>query len=194
VVNKKNAIEGIISIHDIKEHLYEKETLNHILIASDLAKKWIKTVTLDENCHTVLEIISENNLEGLPVVESYKTQKILGMIWRRDILDAYHKEVERRDITSSYASKITMKNIDNRVHFMKGYAMIEIPVPKNFVGKSIKDLNIRAEYGVDINLIKSNTEGTSKIKAMPSPDYIFSFNDSVVISGEIGKLNLLKNL
>jgi len=194
VINKKNRLEGIISIHDIKEHLYEKENLRNLLIASDLSKKWVKTVTINDNCHTVLEILTQNNLEGVPVISSDKTQKLLGMIWRKDILDAYNKEIERRDIASSFASKITMKNIDNSVHFMKGYAMTEMPVPKTFVGKSIKDLNIRANYGIDINLIKSNTEKESKIKAMPSPNYIFSFDDSIVISGEIGKINLLKNL
>jgi trk system potassium uptake protein TrkA len=87
-----------------------------------------------------------------------------------------------------------MKNIDREVHFIEGYSMTEIPVPSSFVGKSIKELNIRAEYGVDILLIRTNTGEGSKIKSMPSADYIFSYDDSIVISGEIGKINLLKHI
>ncbi|MCP4137361.1 MAG: CBS domain-containing protein [bacterium] len=192
MVNKKGQLEGMISLHDIKEHLYDKDILQDLLIAEDIANKSVESVKLEDNCHEVIEKLREAKLQGLPVVSSKKSGKLLGMVWRKDILDSYNREVERRDITSSYASKITMKNIDSDVHFMEGYALTEIPVPKTFVGKSIKDLNIRAEFGVDVLLIRNNTEQGSKIKAMPSPVYVFSYDDSIVISGEIGKINLLK--
>ena len=130
----------------------------------------------------------------MPVVDPKRSDKLLGMIWRRDVLDAYSVEIKRRDIVSSYASKITMKNIDTNVHFMEGYSMTEIPVPRSFMGKSIKELDIRAVYGVDILLIRSNTEDGPKIKSMPSADYEFSYNDSIVVSGEIGKINRLRNV
>ena len=87
-----------------------------------------------------------------------------------------------------------MKNINGEVHFTEGHAIAEIPPPKGFLGKSIKELDIRAKYGVDVILIRSNTEQGSKIKAIPSPDYIISFNDSLVIAGEIGKINMLKSM
>jgi len=194
VVSKKGAFTGMISIHDVKEHLYDKDILQHLLIADDIANKDIQGVTFDENCQRVLDIMSECNLQGMPVIDSRKRNRLVGMIWRKDVIDAYNKEVESRDITSSYASKITMKNIDSDVHFMEGYSMTEIPVPKAFVGKSIKELDIRAKYGVDIILIRSNTDEGSKIKAMPKPEYVFSYNDSVLVSGEVGKINLLKSI
>ena len=194
VLDKKSKLIGIISIHDIKEHLYDRDMLKDLLIAGDITNKNVVTATIDENCQIVLDKLSKYNLQGIPVMDSKKKGKLLGMIWRRDILDAYNKEIERRDITSSFASKITMQNIDSEVHFMEGYSLTEIPVPKIFVGKTIKDLNIRASYGVDILLIRSNTEAGSKIKAMPTPDYEFSYNDSIVISGEIGKIKLVKTL
>ena len=77
---------------------------------------------------------------------------------------------------------------------MEGHAISELPAPKKFVGKSIKDINIRARYGVDVILIRSNTETGSKVKAIPNPDYIISYNDSLVIAGEIGKIRLLKEM
>jgi CIC family chloride channel protein len=194
VINRKGNISGIISMHDIKEYLFDRDTLQDLLIARDIGSREVETVTIEDNCQTVLDKISVCNLEGLPVVDPKKPRKLVGMIWRKDILDAYNKEIERRDITSSFASKITMKNIDTDVHFMEGHSLTEIPVPKRFVGKSIKELNIRAKYGVEIILIRSNTEEGSKIKAIPSPDYVISFNDSIVIAGEIGRINLLKSI
>jgi len=194
VTDNNGALTGLISIHDVKGYLFEREMLKNVLIAGDIAIRDIEPATSEDNCQKILDRMSAYNLEGVPVVHPKKQNKLLGMIWRKDIHDAYNKEIARRDITSSFATRITMKNIDQNVHFMEGYAIKEIAVPRNFVGKSIKELNIRGKYGVDVILIRNNTDQGSKIKAIPSPDYIFSYNDSLVIAGEIGKINRLKSI
>ncbi len=194
VIEPKGTFAGIISIQDIKEYLFEKEMLQNIVLAGDIADGNITPVTPADNCQTVLDIISSFNVEGIPVVDSLDSKKLVGMIWRQDVLNAYKKETEKRDFVSNFANRITAKNIDQHIHFMEGYAITEIPVPVFFVGKSIKDLNIRAKFGVDILLIRINDEQGSRIKTIPDPNYKFSYNDSLVIAGEIGKLNLLKSL
>ena len=161
---------------------------------NDRSMNNIESVFCEDNCQMVLDKMRSSNLEGLPVVNSRNQRKILGMIWRKDILDAYNKEIERRDIATTLASRITSNNIDQDVHFLDGYEIAEIPAPEKFIGKSIRALNIRNKYGVDIILIRTNTENDSKIKAIPSPDYIISSNDTLVVAGEIGKINLLKNI
>ncbi len=194
VTDSKGYASGILSLHDINDHLFDRDMLQNLIIAKDMSNDEIITIPLEENCQEALDKMSKYNLEGLPVVDLKKPRKVLGMIWRKDILDAYNKEIERRDITSTFANKITSKNINGDVHFTEGHAITEIAAPKNFVGKSIKILNIRAKYGVDVILIRNNTEQSSKIKAIPNPDYIISFNDSLVVAGEIGKINILKSM
>ncbi len=194
VINKKGALRGIISMHDIKDSLFDRDILQDLLIAGDIANRDVETVSIHDNCQAVIDKLGRLNIEGIPVVDPRRPKQVLGMIWRSDVLDAYNREIKKRDITSSYASQITMKNIDREVHFIEGYSMTEVPVPGPFVGKSIRELNIRAKYGVDILLIRTNTGEGSKIKSMPSADYIFSYDDSIVISGEIGKINLLKQI
>ncbi len=194
VVDKQAHYLGMITIYDVKEHLYEKDIFQNLLIADDIANKDIEPVVTSDDCQSVLDTMSRLNLQGLPVVDSHEKNRVIGMVWRKDIIDAYNEEVERRDITTAFASRITMKNIDTDVHFMEGYSMCEVPVPKIFIGKSIKELDIRARYGVDILLIRSNSDKGSRIKAIPKPEYEFSYNDSIVVSGEIGKINLIKHL
>ena len=77
---------------------------------------------------------------------------------------------------------------------MEGYEKAEIKPTENFIGKTIKGLNIRNKYGVDIILIRTKTDHDSKLKAIPSPDYRITSNDTLVVVGEIGKINLLNNL
>ena len=87
-----------------------------------------------------------------------------------------------------------MKDEETDVHFLEGYSISEIPTPKSFIGKSIKLLNIRVKYGVDVLAIKTRIKKKEKVKAIPSPDYIINENDILVVAGEIGNINLLKNL
>lgn len=193
VVDAKGRLDGLILLNDVRDHLFERDILKDVLIADDIAVKDFAAVTPEDNCQVVLDTFKEINYEGLPVVDPKNRKKLLGMIWRKDIWNAYNKEIERRDIVSNFASRITMKQMDQGVHFMEGYAINEIAVPKWFVGKSIKEVNVRACYGVDIILIRNNDEKGTKIKIIPDPGYVFTARDSIVIAGEIGKINLLKD-
>jgi trk system potassium uptake protein TrkA len=87
-----------------------------------------------------------------------------------------------------------MKEETPQVHFLEGYAINEISPPKSFIGKSIRELNIRANYGVDVLSIKTMEKRGEKIKAIPNPDYIIQEDDLLVIAGEIKSINVLKHL
>jgi Trk K+ transport system NAD-binding subunit len=130
----------------------------------------------------------------LPVIDNVNSKKLIGIIWRKDIQDAYDREIEKRELTSNLASLITMKEDEPMVHFMEGYSIIEIASPKIFVGKSIRELNIRSEYGVDVLSIKINDKGKEKINAIPSPDYVIKKEDTLIIAGEIKNINFVRNL
>jgi trk system potassium uptake protein TrkA len=87
-----------------------------------------------------------------------------------------------------------MKEEEQNVHFLEGYSIAEIKPPKSFIGKSIRDLNIRVKFGVDVLSIKTKTESSEKITAIPNPQYIIKENDTLVVAGEIRNINLLKNM
>lgn len=194
VINNSGLIAGMISMYDIKDHLFEKDSLSNLLIANDLASQRYECITIDDNCQTALDKISRYGLDGLPVVEAFNSRKIIGMVWRNDIQDAYQKEIERREITANLASSITMRENEKSVQFLEGYSIAEIKPPASFYNKSIRELNIRALYGVDVLSIKSRSDRGSEITAIPSPEYVIKENDSLVIAGEIRNINLLKNI
>jgi len=194
VLTEDGRILGIISLHDIKDYLFEKDSLQNLLIAGDIANTNFDTITPNDNCGTAMDKLRYSRYEGLPVVEKNGSDKIIGFIHRKEILDAYHKAIERKEITSSLASSITMKDAKPQVHFMEGYSINEIKPPQSFIGKSIRELNIRAKYGVDVLSVKTKQKFGEKIKAIPNPDYIIREEDTLVIAGEIKHINALRQL
>jgi len=194
VVNSQGKITGMISLHGIKDHLFEQEHLKHLLIASDITTTRFECVSLEDSCDTALEKLRSTGFEGIPVEREPGSLQIIGMIWRRDIQDAYQNEVERREIASTLASRITMKDDEPNIHFMEGYSINEINPPLSFIGKSIKELNIRAAYGIDVLSIKSREKGGEKLTVVPGSDYVIGENDTLIVAGEIKSITHVKNM
>ncbi len=194
VVDENYNIKGMISLNDLKEHLYERESLQNLLIAGDLANLNFDMINIETDCKSAMDIMSNYDLEGLPVFDDKNQNKVIGMIWRKDIQDAYQKAIEAREITSSLASSIVMKDDMPQVHFMEGYSISEISAPKSFINKSIRKLDIRARYGVEVLSIKIVKNKSEKIKAIPSADYIIRKDDVLIVAGEIRNINILQNV
>ena len=194
VVDGKGNVIGIISINDLKDFLFERDSLSSLLIAGDLINTEFEPLVLDDSSYVALEKMNKFHFEGLPVVEDLNSKKIIGMIWRKDIQDAYQKEINRIEITSNLASSISMKEEEKNVQFIEGYSVAEIKVPNSFVGKSIRELNIRAKYDVNVLSIKSSNKKRYQIKAVPKPDYIFNEKDIIVVAGEIKSINQLRSI
>jgi len=87
-----------------------------------------------------------------------------------------------------------MKEDKKQIHFMEGYSIAEISPPQTFIGKSIRELDIRKNYGVDVLSIKAGKKGEVKVKAIPSPDHVITENETLIIAGEIKKINFLRHL
>jgi trk system potassium uptake protein TrkA len=194
VIDKDENVKGIISIYDIKGFFLEKDQLKDLLIATDIASTRFESLPPETNCKAALDIMSRYDLEGLPVVNSESGNKLIGYIWRKDIQDAYQKEIERMEIASNLASSISMKEDEKQVHFMEGYSIVEISPPKSFIGKSIRELDIRNKYGVDVLSIKVGKRSDVKVKAIPNPNHIITEDETIIVAGEISSINLLKNL
>jgi CIC family chloride channel protein len=194
VLDKKDHLRGIISMYDIKDHLFEKDSLSNLLIANDLTIPKFTYLLEDDHCQKALDLMGEYDLEGLPVVKSNNSKKLIGMVWRKDIQYAYQKEIEKRELTSNLASSITQIQEDKSVYFIEGYSISEITPPPSFIGKSIRDLNIRAEYGVDVLSIKTKVQRGREVKAIPNPNYVIGEDDTLVIAGEIKNINRLKGM
>ncbi len=187
-----NKFLGFITLDTVKDLLFEKDELKNIMIAGDTADVNIPRVKTTDNCKDVLDIMSNKNIDHLPVVDDEYPDIQVGVIRRRDIDMAYSKEIERMDMTYNLAEKISASKAEKDVQIYEGFGLSEIKVPNDFIGQSIIDLQIRNRFGVDIISINSSSMSKSAIKIAPSPDYQFKESDSIIVAGTLRDINLLK--
>jgi len=148
VVDSQSNIMGMISIHTIKDSMFEKDSLQFVCIAGDICDKNIFTASLYDDCKTVLEKMDKCGYDGLPVVNPEEPNKQVGIIWRKDIGNAHRDEMEYHEMTSDLADKISIANVEKDVRFLEGYVIAEIHIPEQFVGRSIMEPSLLTRLGL----------------------------------------------
>ena len=199
IVDEKGNFKGIISLHDIKDHLFDKDELNHVLIAGDLVENQYPKLLPNENCRTAIEMLNKYSLDYLPVMDPDNSDKQLGLIWRKDIDDAYQKEIEKKELTSDLAKKIQISNMNTDVHILEGYTVTEVRVPPEFIGKSLAQLKIRSKFGVDVLSIKQRNPSDKSfvketVRMIPDANHQLAENDILVVAGESHNVEKLKGM
>lgn len=192
VINNREELIGTISIHDIKDYFFEKDLLQNIIIAEDLADTKCPSVSPDDSAKNVLKIMRKCNKDEIPVTD--KNNKLIGTILRKDILNEYHREIERMDIGSSFATQLMNANSTPEDHFLEGYSICEIQVPKEFVGKSIKDLDIRNKFKVDVLSVRNTTRKKNNLNIIPNANYVISETDHIIVAGQKNHVDLFKTI
>ncbi len=98
VVNDKENISGVLTFLDYYDKLFNEKLDDHMLV-KDIMTPDVVTVTIEDNLDTALKKITAEDFSILPVVSPDDPLKMLGILTRRDILEAYDQAVIKKAIT-----------------------------------------------------------------------------------------------
>ena len=88
------------------------------------------------------------------------------------------------------AKNLSSPNVLDYIELSDEYGIIEIPAPKDWVGKSLKELNVRAKLGVNIIAVEKGR----KINVSPAADYRIEKENIMVVLGDTAALNAVQKL
>ena len=88
------------------------------------------------------------------------------------------------------AKNLSSPNVLDYIEISEEYGIIEIPAPKGWQGKSLKELNVRAKLGVNIIAV----EKAGHINVSPSADYKIQPEDVMVVLGDNYSLEAVQKL
>ena len=197
VVDSRNCLLGVISIHDVRRIIYESEALEPILVAYDLSSPIHHYFTPNDTLDIVMKAFGEMNIDELPVVNDESEKKLIGTVSKNDVIETYNQEVFKRDTVTSFSSYLGSLRKFKWVELRDGQIMCEIEVPGRFVNKSLQDLNLRRRFGIEVILIKQSydAEKNEKMKTtLPQPQYRFKFGDVILIMGPRVSLEKIRDL
>ena len=88
------------------------------------------------------------------------------------------------------ARSLHSHNVLDYIELSEAYGILEVPAPKSWVGKTLKELNVRAKLGVNIIAVESD----GKTNVSPAADYCIQAGDTMVVLGENYALEAVQKL
>jgi len=88
------------------------------------------------------------------------------------------------------ARSLSSHNVLDYIELSSEYGIVEVPAPKSWVGKSLKELNVRAKLGLNILAVKQG----SHINVSPAADYAIGELDILVVLGDTDALEKVQKL
>lgn len=92
-----------------------------------------------------------------------------------------------RDMGVKFAQSLSSANIMDYIEVSDAYSIMETKMPEKWVGKSLKSLDIRNKYSINVLAIKDGKTGTIDIS--PNPDDLMQEGDIAIVIGNTDDLN-----
>lgn len=98
--------------------------------------------------------------------------------------------IPEQENAARLARSLNSHNVLDYIELSEDYGILEIPAPKAWIGKTLKDLNVRAKLGVNIIAVESG-EITN---VSPAADYRIQAGDILVVLGDNYSLEAVQKL
>lgn len=98
-----------------------------------------------------------------------------------------------KDMAIKTGLRLSNPNILEYLPLISGFGIQEIAPPERFIGKSLKELDLRNKYGIQVIAIKELIP--EKTTFIPKANFVIKDSDILIIMGEekgLAKLNSLK--
>ena len=88
------------------------------------------------------------------------------------------------------ARSLVSNNVLDYIELSEEYGILEVPAPASWVGKYIKELNVRAKMGVNIIAVENN----KKTNVAPGANYMIQEGDVLAVLGDNHALAAVQKL
>lgn len=145
-----------------------------IAIGDDLAASVLATMNMQEL--------------GVPQIVCKAHDETHRQVLRK--LGADQVVIPEQENASRLARSLSSPNVLDYIELSNDYGIIEVPAPKSWVDKNLRELNVRAKLGVNIIAVKQE----DRINVSPAADYRICQGDIMVVLGDTDALNKVQKL
>jgi CIC family chloride channel protein len=195
VVDDAGRLLGLIAREAGHRFVHDKHDLTDVVIARDLAGGEYPALLPSDTLDQAMLRFNESGLRELYVVEDLVDRRLVGMVRKGDLIDAYQREIVKRSAGDTFAYSLNNPHRMESVKVMDGYGIIEIESPHDFAGKVLRELDLRNRFGVNVLAIKRQSpdpEGANLRVWVPESSDRLEDGDVLVLLGRIEHINGLQ--
>jgi CIC family chloride channel protein len=192
VASDQGQLMGAIALSEVRRLLYEGEALRHLVVARDLVDPNRPTVTGDDDLDVVMHLLSRSGVDEVAVVDPAEPWRLVGSVHQKDVIEARNREMLRRDLAGGLSTSVSAAQHGQSIDLGGGFLLVEVTVPAAGVGRSLRDLDLRARTGVQVLLIRES--GRAGAVRVPAADDILREGGRLVVAGSVESLARLDGL
>jgi chloride channel protein, CIC family len=186
VVNATGELVGVLSFASLRTLLLE-ETLASGVVARDLSGPPPTLLTPDDGLGQAFRVMEAEGLEDLPVVDPAAPRRVVGMLSRADLIAAYN-----RTVATLSAAPIPAWLKASEPQWSDRYRVVPMDVPRHWVGRTLREIDCRARYGVAVLAVYREGLGKERGYELPDPDRSLEPDDVLVLAGTLEGLRLAR--
>jgi trk system potassium uptake protein TrkA len=152
----------------------------------------VAVVSIGENIEASLLVVTLLLELGIKQIVAKAVTPLHGRILEK--LGVSRVVFPEREMAVRVAHGLVMPNVIDYIELSKEYSIVEVPAPPEFVGKSLRDIGLRARFGLTTIAIKHVARSGEVLSSniAPGPDDVIQAGDVLSLLGSNEKLGHLE--
>jgi trk system potassium uptake protein TrkA len=154
----------------------------------------VAVVSIGENIESSLLVVMQLRELGIQTIVAKAVTPLHGRILEK--LGVSRVIFPEREMAMRVAHSLVMPNVIDYIELSRDFSIVEIPAPDSFVGRSLKQLELRPRLGLTLIAIKRRADDQDGVvtNVAPSADETIRAGDVLALLGSNDRLNQLERL
>jgi trk system potassium uptake protein TrkA len=154
----------------------------------------VSVVSIGENIESSLLVVMQLRELGITSIVAKAVTPLHGRILEK--LGVSRVIFPEREMAIRIAHGLVMPNVIDYIELSRDFSIVEVPAPDAFVGRTLKQLELRPRLGLTLIAIKRQADGSGAIvtNIAPAADETIQAGDVLALLGSNERLNQLDQL
>ena len=185
---------NVQALADRVPHLLRLNALDrHALVEAGVAEMDVAVVSIGAKVESSLLIVVTLQELGLKQIMAKATTAIHGRILER--LGVHRVVYPEREMAQRVAHGLVVPNVIEHIGLSQDFSIIEIPAPKRFAGRTLREIDLRARHGMTLIAIKRTADDQTLVTMVsPHADELIRAGDRLDLVGSNRQIAELEQL
>ena len=152
----------------------------------------VAVVSIGENIESSLLVVMQLHEIGVKSIVAKAVTTLHGRILEK--LDVSRVIFPEREMAIRIGHSLVMPNVIDYIELSRDFSIVEVPAPSSFVGRTLKQLELRPKYGLSLFAIKRRPSPTDAevTNISPSADETIQAGDALSLLGGNEQISALE--
>lgn len=154
----------------------------------------VAVVSIGENIESSLLVVMQLRETGIPTIIAKAVTPLHGRILEK--IGVSRVIFPERDMAIRVAHSLVMPSVIDYIELSRDFSIVEVPAPASFIGRTLRQLEIRPRLGLTLIAIKrqADPEGPVITNIAPTADETIRDGDVLALLGRTDRLTRLDTL